>query len=51
MTKAPTNEKDSLNIQEVKSFLNLELLAISLMRNSLFNPFPEVPGTSVKTLA
>ena len=33
MTQAPANEKDCLNIPEDKNFLNLWLLAISLMLN------------------
>ena len=35
MNQAPKNEKDSLNTQEVKSFVNLRLFAISLMLNYL----------------
>ena len=31
MIQAPTNEKDSLNIQEVKNFVNLWLFTILLM--------------------
>ena len=50
-TQAPTNDKYSLNIQEVKKFLNLWLLAISLMLDKLFNPYLGVPDTSTKTLA
>ena len=51
MTQVPTNEKDSLNIEETKSFLNLWLLAISLMVNYFFFFFSEVSDTSIKTLA
>ena len=51
MTQAPTNDKYSLNIQEVKKFLNFSLLAISLMLDKLFNPYLGVPDTSIKTLA
>ena len=35
MNQAPKNEKDSLSTQEVKSFVNLRLFAISLMLNYL----------------
>ena len=51
MTQVATNEKDSLNIEETKSFLNLWLLAISLIVNYFFNPYSEVSDTSIKTLA
>ena len=46
MIQAPTTEKDSLSIQEVKSFLNFWLLAITGAK--LFNPYPAVPYTSTK---
>ena len=51
MAQAPTNEKDFLNTQEVKNFLNLWLLEISLILNYLFNPYSAVHDTSIKTLA
>ena len=48
--QAPKDEKDCLNIPEVKSFLNLWIFGILLMPNWL-NTYPEVPDTSIKTLA
>ena len=51
MTQAPTNDKYSLNIQEVKKFLDVLLLAISLILDKLFNPYLGVPDTSIKALA
>ena len=51
MIKPPINEKDSLSIQEVKSFLILLLFAILLMLNLLFNPYSAVPDAFIKTLA
>ena len=49
MIQRSNNEEDSLNIQEVKSFLNLLLFTIT--DATLFNPYTAVPDTFINLLA
>ena len=49
MIQRSNNEEDSLNIQEVKSFLNLLLFTIT--DATLFNPYTAVPDTYINLLA
>ena len=52
MIQAPENDKDSLNIQEVKSQGSCGFVVVrNIIDTKLFNPHSAVPDTSIKTLA